>query len=84
LCAARDLVLGGEERIERTVERLLSVLEPGPDLKVDYAEVRDAATLEEIDLASRRRPGGILIAVACFVGGARLIDSVVIPPLDPT
>ncbi|MBI4602082.1 MAG: pantoate--beta-alanine ligase [Planctomycetes bacterium] len=82
LVAARDLVLTGEARVGRVLERLHEVLEPGPELRIDYAEVRDAEDLRELPGGRIARGAGVLIAVAAFVGNTRLIDNVVIPP-DP-
>jgi pantoate--beta-alanine ligase len=45
----------------------------------EYLEARDAETLEPVDQLGTGRP--ILIAVAARVGGARLIDNIVIEPL---
>jgi pantoate--beta-alanine ligase len=45
----------------------------------EYLEARDAETLEPVEELRSGRP--ILIAVAARVGGARLIDNVVIEPL---
>jgi pantoate--beta-alanine ligase len=49
------------------------------NLETEYLEARDAETLEPVDQLGTGRP--ILIAVAARVGGARLIDNIVIEPL---
>jgi pantoate--beta-alanine ligase len=78
LRAARDLVLGGETRASRVLEALRGALETGPELRVDYAEVRDAVTLEEFPGGILPgKPGSVLIAVAVLAGKTRLIDNVV-------
>ncbi|HVR76652.1 MAG TPA: pantoate--beta-alanine ligase [Planctomycetota bacterium] len=78
LRAARDLVLAGETRASRVLDALREALETGPDLRVDYAEVRDAATLEDLPGGLLPgKPGSVLIAVAVFAGKTRLIDNVV-------
>jgi pantoate--beta-alanine ligase len=41
-------------------------------VRVDYAEVVDAATMQRIDVLD----GDTLVAIAAFVGGTRLIDNV--------
>jgi pantoate--beta-alanine ligase len=43
-------------------------------VRVDYVEVVDAATLEPVDQLT----GDTLVALAAFVGKARLIDNVTI------
>jgi pantoate--beta-alanine ligase len=55
------------------IELAAAAIEP------EYLEARDAATLEPVDQLGTGRP--ILIAIAAQVGGARLIDNVVIEPL---
>jgi len=55
------------------IELAAAAIEP------EYLEARDAETLEPVDRLETGRP--ILIAVAARVGGARLIDNVVIEPL---
>ena len=49
------------------------------NLETEYLEARDAETLEPVDQLGTGRP--ILIAVAARVGGARLIDNIVLEPL---
>jgi pantoate--beta-alanine ligase len=56
------------------IELAAAAIEP------EYLEARDAETLEPVAELGSGRP--ILIAVAAQVGGARLIDNVVIEPLD--
>jgi pantoate--beta-alanine ligase len=81
LSAARDAVIGGEMRVSEIEGILARELRPGPDLEIEYADVRSAATLEEFSGGiARRSPDGILLAVAARVGGTRLIDNVVLPP----
>ena len=45
-------------------------------MRLDYAEVVDAATLEPVE----RIEPDTLVAIAAFVGRARLIDNVTIVP----
>ena len=45
-----------------------------PQVRLDYVEVVDAATLEPVDQLT----GDTLVALAAFVGKARLIDNVTI------
>jgi pantoate--beta-alanine ligase len=55
------------------IELAAAAIEP------EYLEARDAETLEPVEELGTGRP--ILIAVAAQVGGARLIDNVVIEPI---
>jgi pantoate--beta-alanine ligase len=49
------------------------------NLETEYLEARDAETLEPADRLRAGRP--VLIAVAAQVGGARLIDNVLVEPI---
>jgi pantoate--beta-alanine ligase len=70
--AAADSVVAGERDARRVRSVLGRVLATEPSVRVDYAEVVDAATMEPIDVFT----GDALVAVAAFVGGTRLIDNV--------
>ena len=84
LLAARTRVLEGETRTAAVLDRLREVLRPDALLELEYAEVRDATTLQEFpDGVVRSTPGGVVIAVAARAKGTRLIDNVVIPPDGP-
>jgi pantoate--beta-alanine ligase len=78
LIAGRELVLGGERRVAAVLSRLRSDLERIPDLLLDYVELRDAETLDELPggTIDGRRP--LVLAIAAFLGKTRLIDNVVI------
>jgi pantoate--beta-alanine ligase len=74
LYLASEAVVAGE-RDPAVIRRLLvDVIAGAPLVRLDYAEVVDAATLEPVD---RIRPD-TLVALAAFVGKARLIDNVTI------
>jgi pantoate--beta-alanine ligase len=73
LRAAADAVVAGERDVARVRGLLAAVLASEPSVRVDYAEVVDAATMEPIGTFSG---GEALVAVAAFVGRTRLIDNV--------
>lgn len=74
LCAAEKLWQRGEMRAERLRSAMVEVLAA---VRMDYAEVVDAATLLPVAEVSH----GALLAVAAWVGSVRLIDNVVLEPL---
>jgi pantoate--beta-alanine ligase len=83
LRAAGRLVAGGETSVARVLAELTRELAPDPDLEIEYAEARDAESLAEFPAATLPRPPRrILLAVAARVRGTRLIDNLLIPPLD--
>jgi pantoate--beta-alanine ligase len=74
LYLASEAVVAGE-RDPATIRRLLvDTIAAVPQVRLDYAEVVDAATLEPVD----RIGPDTLVALAAFVGKARLIDNVTI------
>jgi len=70
-------VMEGEHRGTVLEEILLSELRGVEGVRVDYAAVVDAKTLQTVSDVS----DGALIAVAAWVGGTRLIDNVVLCPV---
>jgi len=78
LTAVCAMVVSGVHDAEDVREALDAELRILPGLKVEYAEVVDPATLEPLtDVRD-----GALIAVAAHVGATRLIDNIVLPPLE--
>jgi pantoate--beta-alanine ligase len=74
LFRAEALFRQGERRAAALAAELRAVISREPDARIDYAEVRDAATLAPIDEV--RRPAVCLLAVR--VGRTRLIDNLVL------
>jgi pantoate--beta-alanine ligase len=55
---------------------LIDAIAAEPAVRLDYAEVVDAHTLEPVESVETGTSNGTLIAVAAFVGTTRLIDNV--------
>jgi pantoate--beta-alanine ligase len=72
LRAAADAVQSGERDVDAVRGTLAAVLATEPSVRVDYAEVVDAATMQRIDTFTAET----LVAVAAYVGSTRLIDNV--------
>ncbi len=64
----------GEQRPEPLIEAGRQVFAEEPAVTLDYLEIVDPDTLDPVDNLSR----GALVAVAAFVGKARLIDNLVL------
>lgn len=79
LCVVEARVQDGEHDAARLIETGLRIMAEEPAVRLDYFRVVDPNTLE--DLPDVRH--GALIAVAAWVGPARLIDNVVIAPGSP-
>lgn len=73
---ARRLVEEGERRGEVILARVREYLETGGGLRIDYAEFRHPDTLQEVSLLE----GSTLLALAAYVGKARLLDNCLLTP----
>jgi pantoate--beta-alanine ligase len=70
---AKDLLLSGEKSTKHLKEIIKEQLDNEVLARIDYIEVVDALSLNEIEFANRP----ILIAIAVFIGKTRLIDNFV-------
>ena len=74
LFAARDQFASGERGAAALVAAAKRVIAPESRVKLQYLELRDAEMLAEI----KRVEGRAVLALAAYVGQARLIDNVVL------
>jgi pantoate--beta-alanine ligase len=74
LFAARDRFAAGERDAGALIAAAKRVIETEPQVKLQYLELRDAETLEELKRVDRRA----VLALAAFVGQTRLIDNVIL------
>lgn len=73
LAEGKALLEEGERRGSRIVKRISAIIQGQPLARIDYVAVRDAATLREAETVR----GGVLVAVAVWIGKTRLIDNFV-------
>jgi pantoate--beta-alanine ligase len=71
LLAARRMVAEGERRVAVLVERVKALIEAKPHTEVQYAQVVDGETMGDLTEVTPRA----VMALAVFVGPARLIDN---------
>jgi pantoate--beta-alanine ligase len=64
----------GEKDVARLLEAGRRVMATEPEVRIDYLEIVDAATL----LPLREATAGALVAVAAYVGSTRLIDNTIL------
>jgi len=72
LCRARDMVTAGGRDAERIRAEMRRIIRSSRRVRLDYAEIVDAHTLDRID----RITGDVLVAVAVYIRTTRLIDNV--------
>ncbi len=78
LCHARDLIRGGERRAEEIINRMRALLQREPRARPEYVEVVDADLLTPKPQVA----GRTLIALAVWIGRARLIDNLLVEEVD--
>jgi pantoate--beta-alanine ligase len=74
LHAVADAVEGGERDAHALRELVVARVDAEPGVRLDYAEVVDAATMQPIEQLER----DTLVALAAFVGTTRLIDNIAV------
>jgi pantoate--beta-alanine ligase len=71
LCAARELVAGGQRSAAAVEARMREVLRSAGEVRIDYVALADPETLEPVRQINRP----VLAALAVWVDGTRLIDN---------
>ena len=71
---ARSEIAAGQQDTARLLVAIRGIIDAEPGIKLDYAEIVDAETLEPV-LNLRRT---CLILLAAYVGGTRLIDNALV------
>ena len=71
LLAARNMVAEGERRVDVLVARAKEMIEDEPHTRIQYVQVVDEETVADIDEVTPKA----VMAMAVFVGQARLIDN---------
>jgi len=71
LLAARELVKEGERRVEVLIDKIRAIIEAGPHCKIQYVQVVDEDTMSNLAEVTPKA----VMAMAVFVGKARLIDN---------
>ena len=72
LLKAKELIESGERDVQKIKREMLKILDH-PLLKVDYVEIVDEETLRPVEKIERK----VIVALAVFVGKARLIDNMI-------
>jgi pantoate--beta-alanine ligase len=75
---ARRLVAQSVLDAQEILKAVISHLCQDGALRLDYAELRDTETLEEVSVVNKPT----LLAIAAFVGKTRLIDNCVLDPAE--
>jgi len=76
IARARELFAAGERDSDALCDAVADVISRAPDARIDYVNIVDNVTLEEVDAIT----GAALLALAVFIGDTRLIDNCVLDP----
>lgn len=76
LAKAGEAFKSGERNASRIIKMMEGIIKKRPTARIDYIEAVDAGTLKAVSTIS----GGTLVALAVFIGDARLIDNVILNP----
>ncbi len=71
---AKKMVKGGVTDPAKVTRQMKEIIQKSGPAKIDYVEIVDARTLEEVQKIDRK----VLIALAVRIGPARLIDNIVL------
>ncbi|WGS64032.1 pantoate--beta-alanine ligase [Marinitoga aeolica] len=71
---AKELYESGERNANIIKAEMRKIFDENPLVKVDYIEIVDEYNLENVNIIKNK----VLVAVAAFVGKARLIDNVIL------
>jgi pantoate--beta-alanine ligase len=74
LFMAKVMSAGGETSVKKITQRMKKIMTSAAKAKIDYVEIVDAQTLEKRTALK----GRMLVLVAAWFGGVRLIDNIVI------
>jgi len=75
LSKVREAYEEGEHGATHLIELVRATIEKEPLARIDYVSLNDAETLARLDKIDERPA---LVSLAVFIGGARLIDNVVL------
>jgi pantoate--beta-alanine ligase len=71
---AKELFENGERDTKKIKVEMKKIFDENPLVKIDYIEIVDEYTLENVEKIENK----VLVAVAAFVGKARLIDNIIL------
>ncbi len=76
LAEAKRMIESGETDPRPIMKKMSQIIENSPSAKLDYVAIVDPESLEDIHKIDRR----VLVAVAAWIGRARLIDNMLLSP----
>lgn len=72
---AKDLIMSGEREVSKIKDEMIKILS-SVESRIDYVEIVEPETLESVDRIPDK--GSVVVALAVYIGNARLIDNEII------
>ncbi len=72
-----EMLRSGEKRAALIIRTMVKLIESKPLARLDYVDIRDASSLEKVDIV---RDDTVVIALAVYFGKTRLIDNILFTP----
>ncbi len=72
---AKEMILSGEKDVSKIKEEMKKIIS-SVNSRIDYIEIVDPETLESLEIIPKN--GKVVVAVAVFIGSARLIDNEIV------
>ena len=76
LSRAKDFIESGEKDATKIKKQIVSMLSQAPHARIDYAEIADARTLENV--VKLKKGGQVVVALAVYFSKTRLIDNALV------
>lgn len=73
---AQELIRKGVKHSQDIISNIIKYLTSDNMIRIDYVDIRDAQNLEEVEIINRP----VVLALAAFIGQARLIDNIILSP----
>jgi pantoate--beta-alanine ligase len=83
LLKGKELIKEGKNDVSEIKETVKKIIGNSENIKIDYIEVVDEQTLNILDKINDAKSDSVIIAIAAFVGKARLIDNEIVDLSNP-
>ena len=75
---AESMILGGERSAKVLIKAMQEMIKGVPCVRIDYISIVDTKNLKDVSMIE----GEVLIALAVLIGNTRLIDNIIINPVN--
>ncbi|MEA2066225.1 MAG: pantoate--beta-alanine ligase [Thermotogota bacterium] len=83
LLKGKELIKDGKNDVSEIKDAVKKIIGDSENIKIDYIEIVDEQTLNILDKINDAKSDSVIIAIATFVGKARLIDNEIVYLRNP-